>query len=144
MELTLTCFDRVPLERAISVIEREVATSDQLLSYDALHLSLKGDNPLAYAVEDLRWWLDHALKVLVRAGFLHRLHLGPGELAYTPTLLWEKRDALLNDLRPPRPKERTARKRRRQEARMMRMAQRAEQKAVALRSSCPQERSANG
>jgi hypothetical protein len=109
MTIILSCHDRVPLERAIEIIEDADLTPGDFVSLSGLHEKIERTPPSLRDCKELHWWLDHTLSLLVNRGYLRRLHLGPGELAYTPTTAWHDRDLVLKDLRPPKAKIRWAR-----------------------------------
>lgn len=125
----LSCHDRVPLERAIDLIEQFELTQDDFVRLSELHKEADRAPPSSDDAKELHWWLDHTLALLVNRGYLRRLHLGPGELAYKPTTDWHNRDTVLKDLRPPKAKIRWARIRTRQALKEERRAERNLKKA---------------
>lgn len=129
MTIILSCHDRVPLERAIDLIEQADLTPGDFVSLSALHQEVERTPPSPSDAKDLHWWLDHTLALLVNRGYLRRLHLGPGELGYTPTSAWHERDLVLKDLRPPKAKVRWARIRAREAEKAERKAERASAQA---------------
>lgn len=109
MPLTLTCRDRVPLERAFELIEASAeVTRSKALPSDYLHAQAEHLAEEIHGDEqtDLHWWVDHALGVLVRHGYLERVHQGLGRLSYRPTPAWSTRDEYLKWLRAPTVKKR--------------------------------------
>jgi hypothetical protein len=116
----LSCHDRVPLESAIDLIEQLQLDEDAFVRLTELHEEAERAGPAGDGTKELHWWLDHTIALLVNRGYLRRLHLGPGELAYRPTSQWHDRDTLLKDLRPPKARIRWAR----MEARQIQKAER--------------------
>lgn len=126
----LSCHDRVPIEAAIDLIEQIDLTPGDFVSLSDLHQEVdRSPPPSSDDVKELHWWLDHTLSLLVNRGYLRRLHLGPGELGYTPTQAWHERDTVLKELRPPKAKIRWARI----QARQAKKAERQAAKAAAKR-----------
>ncbi len=125
----LSCHDRVPLERAIDLIEQLDLSEDDFVRLRELHDEAERAPPSSDDAKELHWWLDHTLALLVNRGYLRRLHLGPGELAYKPTSQWHERDTVLKDLRPPKAKIRWARIKTRQALKAERKAERDQRKA---------------
>jgi hypothetical protein len=85
-----------PLEIAIAAVEsctRHGGLTDYQ-GYLAKIASLRGGET---RVDD-RAYLDHALRLLINAGYMRRHHVCAGKLAYGPTPAWKDRDELLAPL----------------------------------------------
>lgn len=100
-----------PFELAIYAIETKAGTSKNAVAYaefqqHALAL-VSGMKPA-----NLNVYVDHAISLLVHSGYLRRLHVGPGHLAYVTTPAWSQRNQLLCTLRAPEAKPRMWRVRR--------------------------------
>lgn len=90
-----------PLELAIAAVEsctRHGGLTDYQ-GYLTKIASLRGNEP---SLDD-RAYLDHALRMLINAGYMRRHHVGPGKLAYGPTPSWKDRGGLLAPLRYRKP-----------------------------------------
>ena len=91
-----------PLEIAIAAVEactRHGGLTDYN-GYLGKMAQLRGGRP---AQVDERAYLDHALRILIEAGYMRRHHMGPGRLLYGPTSSWKHRDTLLAPLRYRKP-----------------------------------------
>lgn len=90
-----------PLEIAIAAVEsctRHGGLTDYQ-GYLAKIACLRGGET---RVDD-RAYLDHALRLLINAGYMRRHHVCAGKLAYGPTPAWKDRDELLAPLRYRKP-----------------------------------------
>ena len=110
---------KIPLEEAIAIIE-ELSNTQSSFEWAQLRAQVRHDPDCAAMEQEMMWWLDRTLKIMLSHGLLRRLHLQPGALGYVVTGQWPKRNQVLSLLRIPRqrPKNRGARKRRRQEQAM--------------------------
>lgn len=106
-----------PLELAIEAIEARAVSTSSAVTYVEFQ-----DHALAMAraaqAVNLAEYVEHVLKLLVTAGFLRRLHGGPGLLAYLKTATWSQRDMVLCTLRAPAPQNRDWRLRKQEQARL--------------------------
>jgi len=91
-----------PLELAINAIELQTEKVQDLVRYGD-HLQHAKELAPKNSPFNIRVYVDHTLSLLVKAGYLHRHHMGPGDLAYSPTDSWSQRDELLSTLRSPKP-----------------------------------------
>lgn len=120
--------EKIPLELAIEAVETCTEPGSEVGYEDYLRAFSSSAGDIGYA----RSWLDHTIQLLIRGGYLRRVHLAPGELRYQATEAWKDRDTILATLRSPKPvvrawrirlaearrAERLERKRQREEARM--------------------------
>lgn len=90
---------RLPLERAIEIVEDILEPSDTVLRSD-LEARIRAEAPEAAS------HLDHTLQVMINKGYVRRRSLGPDRLAYEKTERWVNRDETLIMLRAPRYKHR--------------------------------------
>lgn len=90
---------RMPLERAIEVVESVLEPNDVVLLKE-LHQAVQSDAPEAASI------LDHTIQVMIHGGYLRRVHLGPDRLAYEKTERWPSRNDTLLVLRAPHYKKR--------------------------------------
>ena len=91
----LTCRERLPIERAIEVVEAVLERAEESSWYQ-LRAIVEEEAPEAMTM------LSHVLKVLLHAGCLRRRSDGPDRLCYVKTHAWRDRDLTLGPLRGPR------------------------------------------
>lgn len=108
-----------PLELAIEAIEARAVSTSSAIAYVEFQHHAHAMARAALAV-NLGEYVDHVLKLLVTAGFLRRLHGGPGQLAYVKTTTWSQRDTVLCTLRAPPSHNRDWRLRKQEQARLER------------------------
>lgn len=94
-----TKYTRMPLERAIEVVEEVLEPAGYVLLRD-LKEAVKADAPEAEPM------LDHTIQVMIRGGYVRRVHLGPDRLAYEKTERWASRNDTLVFIRAPEYKKR--------------------------------------
>lgn len=90
---------RLPLERAIEVIEGALEPEGRITWYE-LKARCRAEAPEAQNL------LDHTIKVMIHGGYVRRVVLGPDRLTYQATERWTDRDETLLTLRAPRYKKR--------------------------------------
>lgn len=115
--------DKLPIDLVIETLEQAFACG--LIKRSELQAQALSDPCRKIQREQVLWWLDHTLSLLVNRGMLRRRHLEPGELGYVPTPEWKGRSRVLAPLGPPPKKNRFARDRARQEAKERRRQERA-------------------
>jgi hypothetical protein len=89
-----------PLELAIDAIEMKAQVAGTAVAYVEFQQHARAMARTIQTV-NLCEYVDHTLSLLVHAGYLERLHVAPGQLAYAPTPAWPQRDQLLCTLRAP-------------------------------------------
>lgn len=94
-----THFCRLPLERAIEVVEDALDHTDCVLRKD-LQQQVSVEAPEATSL------LDHTIQVMIHGGYVRRVHMGPDRLAYEKTERWPDRNEMLIFLRAPSYKKR--------------------------------------
>lgn len=83
-----------PLRRAIDLIEL-AARKREPFGLDHLRELILQNPEYALADSHIRWWISHALKVMVGHRLLRRIHREYGGLEYEPDALWGHRNYIL-------------------------------------------------